>query len=177
MYYRLQGHSAILATYTEAINETQSSLVLGRLIEEEYEELPYIYAYDDPADNGLPDYFGGDCIMSKCMYHLLEECGVDNIQALPLQFINKKTDEIRDDYIVFNIIGLVSCTKLDDSSKRPLAGGFYFHNLMIDPEKTDGLSVFRLKESLIDIIVSETVAKKLQEKEVRGITLTPASIS
>lgn len=69
---------------------------------------------------------------------------------------------------------MVECAKLDESEKLPLGGGFYFQNLGIDPEQTHDLLVFRLKESLMDIIVHEKVAKKLEEKQIRGITLTPA---
>lgn len=174
MYYRLQGNSAIMTAYIEAINETQDSLVLGRSLDEQNEELPYIYSYHDPVGNSLPDFFGGDCIMSKKMYNVFKECGVDNIQSLPLQFIDKKTEEVRDDYIVFNIIGLVSCGNLDESDTLPLGGGFYFQNLVIDPAKTHNLFVFRLAESLMDIIVSEDVAKKLEKNNIQGVTLTPA---
>lgn len=174
MYYRLQGNSATMTTYVEAINETEDSLVLGRALDEQYEELPYIYSYHDSAGNPLPDFFAGDCIMSKKMYNLLKECGVDNIQALPLQFINKENQETRDDYIVFNIIGLVPCAKLDQSETLPVGAGFYFQNLVLDPENTNGMQLFRLAESLIDIVVSEHVAKKLEENNIQGIILTPA---
>lgn len=166
-----------MTTYVEAINETEDSLVLGRALDEQYEELPYIYSYHDPAGNSLPDFFGGDCIMSKKMYNVLKECGVDNLQALPLQFIDKESQETRDDYIVFNVIGLVSCAKLDESETLPMGAGFYFQNLVVDPEKTNGMLLFRLAESLMDIVVSEDVAKKLEENDIQGIILTPASTS
>ncbi len=174
MYYRLEGNSAILTTYVYPENQTHESLVLGTIIDEEDEDLPYVYYYHDPVGNSLPDFFEGDNIMSIKMYNVFKECGVDNIQMFPLQFIEKKTGKIRDDYIVFNIIGLVSCAKLDESDKLPLGGGFYFRNLVIDPRKTHGLFTFRLKESLMDIIVIEKVAKKLEENKITGITLTPA---
>ena len=87
----------------------------------------------------------------------------------------KKIREVRTDYIVFNILGLVACAKLDDSDKLPLGGGFYFGNLIINPDEVGDLLVFRLQESLMDIIVHEKVAKKLEENNIQGIVLTPAS--
>ena len=101
MYYRLQGNSATMTTYTDAINETQDSLVLGRTLDEQYEDLPYVYSYHDTEGNTLPDFFSGDCIMSKKMFNVLKECGVNNIQALPLEFRDKKTLKVRNDYLVF----------------------------------------------------------------------------
>jgi hypothetical protein len=175
MYYRLDGDSATLTTYVKAVNRTQESLVSGALIDEEDEDLPYVYTYSEPAGNPLPDFFKGSNIMSKKMYEAFTECGVDNIQIFPLQFIDKETDQVRDDYVVFNIVGMVECAKLGESEKLPLGGGFYFQNLIIDPAKTHDLLVFRLRESLMDIIVQEKVAKKLEEKEIRGIILTPAT--
>ena len=174
MYYHLQGNSATLTTYAKAINQTYDSLVLGRLIDEDFETLPYIYSYYEPAGNPMPDMFGGPNIMSMKMYNVLKACGIDNIQVLPLQFIDKETKEVRDDYIVFNIIGLASCAKLDESDATPLGGGYYFHDLVIDPNKAHDL-IFRVKESLIDIIVHEKVAKALEANNIRGITLTPAN--
>jgi hypothetical protein len=175
MYYRLGGDSASLTTYVTPVNETEESLVIGAMIDEEDEDLPYVFTYHEPAGNPLPDFFEGSNIMSKKMYDAFTECGVDNIQTFPLEFIDKETDQIQNNYLVFNIIGLVSCAKLDESDKLPLGGGFYFNNLVIDPEKTHDLLVFRLKESLMDIIVHEKVAKKLEEKEIQGIVLTPAT--
>lgn len=175
MYYRLEGNSTILTTYVDPVNQTQESLVLGAKIDEEDEDLPYIYTYHEPAGNPLPDFFGGDNIMSMKMYNVFKECGVDNIQIFPLQFINKETQEIRNDYVVFNIIGLVSCARLDESDQLPLGEGFYFRNLFIDPEKIHGQLVFRLKETLMDIIIHEQIAEGLTENKIRGIIMTPAT--
>lgn len=175
MYYRLQGNSATLTTYVEAINRTEDSLVLGDMLDEQYEELPYLYSYHDSSGNPLPDFFEGACIMSTKMYDVLKGCGVNNIQALPLQFVDKETQDVKDDFIVFNVMGLVSCAKLDESDQVPLGGGGYFHNLVIDAAKTNNLPIFRVAESLMDIIVSDVVAKKLEENDIQGITLTPVS--
>lgn len=151
------------------------SLVMGALIDEQKENLPYVYTYDDPADNPIPDFFSGNCIMSKKMLKVFTDNGADNIQALPLNFINKKTGEERCDYVVFNIVGLVSCARLDESAATPLGGGYHFQNLVIDPAATHDLPVFRLKESLMDIIVNEKIANDLQDNDIRGIILTPAA--
>jgi hypothetical protein len=173
-YYRLEGNSAIMTAYVDAINQCQKPLLTGSLINEKPEKLPYVFTYYDEAGNPLPDLFQGDNIMSKKMFKVFTDCGVDNIQTFPTIFINKETGEERDDYVVFNIIGLVSCAKLDESEGVPLGGGYYFTGLVIDPDAAHELPVFRVKESLMDIIVNEEIAKKLEEEEIHGIILTPA---
>ncbi len=175
MYYKLDGNSGMLTTHVDPVNRTYMSLVMGAPIDEQYENLPYVYTYDDSAGNPIPDYFSGSFIMSKKMLKVFTDNGAENIQTLPLKFINKKTDEARDDYVVFNIVGLVSCARLNESAATPLGGGYYFQNLVIDPAATRDLPVFRLKESSMDIIVNEKIANDLQENDVRGIILTPAA--
>ena len=173
-YYRLEGNSAIMTAYVDPINRCQSSLVMGSLIDEDDEDLPFVFTYYDEAGNPLPDLFQGKSIMSKKMLKVFTDCGADNIQVFPMKFINKETNEERDDYVVFNIIGLVSCAKVDESESLPLGGGHYFTNLVIDQDATHGAPLFRVKESLMDIIVNEKIAKKLEEGEIQGILLTPA---
>ena len=90
MYYKLDGNSGMLTTYVEPGNRTFMSLVMGTPIDVQKEKLPYIYTYHETAGNPLPDYFAGSFIMSKKMLNVFTKCGVDNIQALPLKFIDKK---------------------------------------------------------------------------------------
>jgi hypothetical protein len=173
MYYRLEGNSTIMTTYTNAIRKTHKSLIDGKILTIDENKLPFIFEYSDETENAIPDFFQGDNIMSKRMYSIFSECGVDNIQQFPMEFIDKITAKKRDDYIVFNILGMISCAKVEKSDKLPLGGGYYFRNLVIDPLKTHGLSVFRLKESLMDIIVIDKIAKKLEDNNINGIILTP----
>jgi hypothetical protein len=44
---------------------------------------------------------------------------------------------------------------------------------MIDESKSHGLQLFRLAESLIDILVHESVMKKMIQNNFIGLTFTP----
>lgn len=202
MYYCLCNPGA-MTTYVESINRTQDSLTRGRKIDEDYEDLPYVYTYDEPDHHPLLNIMGNDtieknglsgliretgedhlweffetqCIMSKKMYTVLQDCGVDNIQVLPLQFINKNTNEVREDYIAFNILGLVSCTRKSESDTLPLGEDFYeFAGLLIDPKKTNGALIFRKEISRGvggGIFIHEKVANVLKEHNIKGVNLIP----
>lgn len=200
MYYHL-CNSEGMTTYVEAVNETHESLSRGREIDKEDEELPYVFMYDEPdhhplenvldgdskrelsgliretGENHLWEFFGAQNIMSKRMYTLLRECGVDNIQVLPLQLVNKNTEEVRDDYIVFNILKLVSCTRVSESDDLPLEEEFYeFAGSLIDPKKTNNALIFRKELSRGvggGIFIHEKIAEKLKENNIKGISLIP----
>ena len=171
-YYHLHGNSITMTTYVKAVNQTYDSLILGAEIDEEDEDLPYIYTYHDPENYPLVDYFEGPNIMSKKMLNILIECGVKNIQVLPLQFVNKQTEEIRDDYVVYNILGLVPCAVIGECDATPLGDSDYFKSLLIDPKTTNGLLVFRMKNCPSIIVIHESIAEKLKENDIQGILLT-----
>lgn len=172
MYFELDGNSAMMTTTVTSVNSTHKSLISGCIIDEETEKLPYVFTYDDPAGNPVPDFFKGKNIMSMKMLNVLKGCGVENIQVLPLTLIDKNSKRKREDYIVFNIIGLVSCAGQGESNFSPFDGGDFYQKRVINAEGVKGLSIFRVKESTINIIVSEDVAKALDVSEIRGIILT-----
>ncbi|WP_160112090.1 imm11 family protein [Aquimarina sp. AU58] len=200
MYYHL-CNSEGMTTYVEGVNQTHESLIMGIKIDEEDEDLPYVFTYDEPdyhpledilsgdnlekmsgllretGEDHLWDFFDTDDIMSKRMYTVLRECGVDNIQVLPLQFINKNTEEVRDDYIVFNILDLVSCTSTKESDTLPLGEDFYeFAGSLIDSQKTNGALIFRKEISRGvggGIFIHEKVTNALKEHNIKGINVIP----
>ena len=200
MYYHL-CNSEGMTTYVEGVNRTSKSLIRGREIIEKEGKLPYTFTYDEPdhhplqdilGENSLKelsslirqtgedylwDFFDGQGIMSKRMYTVLQECGVDNIQVLPLRFINKNTNQVRDDYIVFNILGLVPCINLRKSDALRIDEEFYeFAGSLIDPQKTNDVLIFRKELSRGvggGIFIHEKIAEKLKENNIKGISLIP----
>ncbi|MDY8136051.1 imm11 family protein [Aquimarina sp. 2201CG5-10] len=196
LYYHL-CNSGGMTTYIEGVNRTSKSLIRGKEIIEKEDKLPYKFTYDEPGHHPLQsilgenslkelsglvretgedhlwDFFGGPNIMSKRMYTILKECGVDNIQVLPLQLINKNTGKIREDYVVFNILELVSCIKLRESDTLPLGKDFYeFAGSLIDPERTNDALIFR-KEIGAGIFVHKKIADALEKNNIKGISLIP----
>lgn len=167
MYYLLGGSHNPVGTYVEAINQTEDSLLLGKELELEYEDLPYIYNYTphSEAPNSLPHFFGSDCIMSKKMYKVITDTGVTNIQALPLEFINKMTGEKRSDYIVINFTGgLVPEGKFNLIKSGDLKKSVSDIN--------NGLLIFRLDKTFT-LIASAKVIEDLKEHNITGISYSP----
>jgi hypothetical protein len=83
------------------------------------------------------------------------------------------TNELINDYVVANIVGLVACADISGSDATPYADVHYFHSLAINPKKTGGALMFRLAESRIDVIVADQVAKALRTANFRNLVLEP----
>lgn len=196
MYYHL-CNSGGKTTYLEGVNRTSKSLIRGKEITEKEGKLPYIYTYDEPdhhplknilGEGSIPelkelfretgeehlwDFFDAQNIMSKKMYSVLQDCGIDNIQALPLQFVNKKTEKAREDYIVFNVLGMIPSVKVADA--LPEKEYYQFAGSLLDPQKTGDLLIFR-KSPGNGLFIHETVANKLKEQDLKGISLIPTRV-
>jgi hypothetical protein len=121
----------------------------------------------------LNDFYPNRNVMSKRLVAILQEAGVDNLQIFPAEIKHNLTGEIIDDFVVVNIIGMVSCADLSKSDATPLADVNYFHKLTIDANKTRGALMFRLAESRIDVIVAEQVAQNIEKGNFHNLTLEP----
>jgi hypothetical protein len=171
MYYQLECDEDTMTAYVTPENESSESLVRGRLIDAEEEILPFRYSYRDPTGAPLFDYYSGDCLMSKRLVEALEKAGADNLQKFEVELVDEQTGKVNTDFWNVNIIGLVACAKLDESQTSELGSSYYFHDLVIDPKKIGEMRIFRLAESLIDVLVDDHVAEQIQAGGFRGIVL------
>lgn len=148
-------------------------------IEEDDIELPYKYKMMI-SEGQEPDFYGwfpGVDLMHEQFIKLLVESGVDNLQVFPAEIRHPITDEIVPGYATVNIVGHVSCANIEESDTAPLADVYYFENLVIDPTRTQGLLIFRVEESPMVVLVHESLAKKIQAANIRGILLDAVSES
>lgn len=173
MYYQLESDEAEMTAFITPENESSESLIMGTLLDAENEELPFRYTYNDPTGSPLFDYYSGDNLMSKRLVAALEKAGVDNLQKFEVELVNEKTGKVNKDFWNVNIIGLVSCAEVDLSETSELGSGYYFHNLVIDPTKVGDLLMFRLAESMMDVLVEERVARAIEAGAFRGVVLNP----
>ena len=143
----------------------------GRVID--LKKLPeLIFEHNFPIGENIPHFLtGGTVLASNRLVTVLESAGFDNYQAIPATLINPNTNEIRDDYFLFNILGLIKATILADSDYDELMEGSVegielplvaFNKIVIDSKKTNGADMFRLAEDPIDIVVSSEVVKALK---------------
>lgn len=157
------GHSGQSMIRGTAIARPMT-LPLNYTMEHDEDSLPLMYAF-----------FPNVNLMSARFVQTLASVGVDNLQLFPARITDPDTGAVYDDYFAVNVIGLVECADMDKSDHMPLADLFFFHELVIHPEKTLGLPLFRLAESPIDIIVHERIAQAIRDANFPEIVLEPVS--
>lgn len=126
-----------------------------------------VYTTDAKAGDTMRDFLDGSLpIMSKRFVNLLKDAGVDNFQLFPAIIKSKVDDTIWDDYFGVNILGLISCADLSKSTYSEIMPGHYkFRELAIDAEKAKGVLLFRLEESITEIIIHRSVGRYIRDHD------------
>jgi hypothetical protein len=168
MYYQLESDEGGMTAYVKRVHATSYPLIQGVPIDATKEVLPFRYRYRDPYGKPLFDYYSANKLMSRA-------AGVDNLQKFETEMEDETTGKVSADFWTVNIIGLVECANLEASKTSELGSSFYFHDLVISPEKAGDLLMFRLAESMINVLVHEKVAHAIQAGAFRGVVLTPLS--
>jgi len=180
MYYSLgvDGDENVYMEKKPGLNG-HVELAMGRSwdVEKDAIELPYRFTMtvDEDAEPVLYGWYPGSDLMQERLVEVLRSVGVDNLQTSPAEILREDTQEEVQGYVALNIVGRVSCADLKSSRTSPLANVYYFHNLVIDPKRTQGLLMFRVDESPMIVLVHEKVAKAIQAGNFLGLTLEPVS--
>lgn len=178
----------------EAVSPIDVPLTRGRLIENpeehqftfiltrgtpfiefdiEDEDFDFDLAEKENKGSGLYAYYPNECLMSCQMVEDIKQAGADNLQILPAMVKDVETGMLLGDYLVVNVIGMVSCADMEKSEYDPLGEASYYHELVIQESKIHDLLVFRLAEYPPDIIIHETIANALMDKQHNGLVLEP----
>jgi hypothetical protein len=176
MYYKLDTDRMLLTALVD--QETGPAMFRmreGRMYDMDPGEEAFSFSYQDSQDPPLLDYISGKCLMSKNLVETLEAAGVDNLQKFDAPMTDVRDGEINHGFCVVNVVGLVEAADMDSSDSLPLGSNVVFTKLAVDPEKAQGLIMFRLAESRSDLIVHERVARAIEAGDFRGVTLTPVS--
>ncbi len=139
---------------------------------------PLIFEHDFPRGEPMPHFLtGGTVLASKTLIDLLTKIGVNNFQAFPAQLVNPETGEKRDDYFLFNVIGLMKVANLEKSEYDGLMDGnpegidaplVAFKKLTINRNQVGDADMFRLAEEPITIIISERIDDALVKYRPEG---------
>jgi hypothetical protein len=184
MYYRLSIDTANMSQYWECLNNQGLRLGLGFEVdvEEDNIELPFrLQVSFSPDLAGLPkiqplyEYVSNVKVMSKRLLQVIQSAGVDNLQTFPALVTDAASGRASEDFVVFNVLGMVSAVDLAQSKGTPLGSVFYFDKIAIDPLKARGLLLFRIKQSPVEVIVHESVARLIGNSKIEGLVLEPAS--
>lgn len=182
MHYRLSVDRLRMNVFIKA-QFGKSFLFLGgrQIMAPDTLPLRYVMSVDEAEDGEeleaplMYAFFANVNLMSTRLVQTLTSAGVDNLQLFPARITDPNTGAIYDDYFAVNVIGLVECADMDKSEHAPLADLYFFHELVIKPEKTLGLPLFRLAESPIDIIVHERVAQAIRNADFPELVLESVS--
>lgn len=151
---------------------SDSAFIKGNLIAEKFEK-PFefeLWEYEEDG-NGMAEYFYEDFpIMSDTLINALLEVGVDNLQTYPALLRDANGQE-RSDYKVVNVIGKIAAADMDNSDYIDMGGtgliAVGFKKLVVDNTKTYDALMFRLAESITDIIIHEAVKKHLEKYDFK----------
>jgi len=179
MYYLLDVDRILMNVYVKKDSHDFVMMIDGSPLADDI-EVPFHFRMEaDEDENGeleepcMYAYFPNVRLMQKKLVETLRSAGVDNIQTFPAVITHPETNNTYDDYLAVNIIGMVSCANVEASTTSPLADVYYFHNLVIDPQKVKDLLIFRLAESQINVIIHEKVAREIEKGDFEGIVLEP----
>ncbi len=184
MYYRLQHDRAEMSQYWEATNNSHLRMSLGLLIDvaEDEVKVPFQFSVSySPGLDGNPkvqplyEYVSNVNVMSKRLVAALQAAGVDNLQVFPAVVTDTVTGLVNGGFVAVNVVGNVAVVNLARSSGEPIGKAYYFDKIAIDATKAQGLLLFRIKPSPIEIIIHESVAKVVEAGAFRGVTLESAS--
>jgi hypothetical protein len=121
----------------------------------------------------LFSYFPSVSVTESRLVDTLRAAGVDNLQAFAAPIEHRRQNTTIGGYVALNVIGLVSCANLEESSTSKLADGYYFHELVLDRAKASSLLMFRLAESPTEIILHKKVAKAIEDARFTGLVTIP----
>jgi hypothetical protein len=108
----------------------------------------------------------------------LDAAGVDNVDYYPVRIINEVTGEIRSDYYVGNVVGLLDCLNRAKSGVMtdPDAPGLItdIEQIVLDEDKIKGTLFFRLKDVSGIVLAHPRVQKAVTKAKLTGALFTPS---
>ena len=175
MYFRLDAklnRNAGLIMYEDNVAET---LIKGAPVDPSGLVLPWPLSLEHKRTDPLQmaDFYPYPKLMSLRLIDALKAAGVDNLQLFDAEITNSKTGAKIEGYQVVNVLGLVAAADPDASKSRPLAHVQFFESLVIDEARARGQLMFRLAESLDDIVIAEKVAKRVHEGRFVDVVVEP----
>lgn len=171
-YFRLErwlrhGSARIYATSHADVSLSKGALLPADL------SVPFTFDLDlDLPGTVMGSLFLNEWVFRRDFVDTLSSLGVSNFQTFPAVIRNPETEQRFEDFLVVNILGLVNCAELDRSEYDPLGETIAISHLVIKPERTHGLDVFRVAEDPELVLVSERIAKPLAAR-FRDVIVTP----
>ncbi len=128
---------------------------------------PIAFDLRQDGSSVLPDFFDSAIpVFSAKLCKALRDAGVHNFEAYPAVLRNLDRGETISGYFAVNIIGLVACADMGRSGYMdPTGTGLttvFFSELKIDTARSQGLDLFRLAESVGELLISDKLLARLR---------------
>jgi hypothetical protein len=118
-------------------------------------------------------------VMTRRLLHALGDAGVDNLDAYAAVLVHPTRGSRNTDYVIANVIGLVSAADLQASRVVGRTQGDLldvdFEGVTIDSRKAGGLLMFRLAENTSAIVVHDRVRRHLLAAGFDMLSFVPPS--
>lgn len=175
MYFRLRSNLNRNSGLMKPADNVDETLIDGTVIDAGRLTLPWPFTlkHGRPDPLQLADFYSSAKLMSNRLIETLKSAGADNLQLFDAEITNERTGERIDGYRVVNILGLVAAADPAASQSRPLADVRFFEKLAVDESCARGHLMFRLAESLNDIIIAEKVAKQIAAGNFVDVVVEP----
>ncbi len=160
-------------------NLDDGKFIIGTQVPETYDK-PFefeLWEYDK-GSNGLAEFYYEDFpLMSDSLIEALKRAGVDNLQTFPAILKNIETKFETSAYKVVNVLGKLQAADMDASDYIDMGGtgliAVGFKDLVIDESKTNNAKMFRLAESITDVIIHESVKTVLEKSGFKYLRYLP----
>jgi hypothetical protein len=156
--------------------DDDSSFLGGSLITKQLPAL--VFEINFPKKENPPHFFGDEIpLVSKAFLEALKKCGIDNFQSFPAKLINPDTGQSWEDYLAFNVVGLVKAADMEKSDFDTLMEGdddgievplVAFRDVVLEKAKTNGMDMFRMAESPVALVISEKIVDFLSANKPKG---------
>jgi len=130
-------------------------------------QLPLRITLDDDGGLMMPMFNRGILVMSDELLQAFRDAGVTNLETFSALVFDPTSGDVFDNYKAVNVVGLVSCPDLGESSYSAhgsLTFDVDFDSLAIDPARAHGALMFRLAECVSGIVVHESVKRFVEAK-------------
>ena len=153
--------------------------IMGNYVTEKFDK-PFEFELWEYAEggNGLAEfYYEAFPLMSDALIKALHDAGVDNLQTFPAILRDPETGLERADYKVVNVLGKIAAADMDNSKYIDMGGmgmiAVGFRDLVIDESKTMDALLFRLAESITDVVIHESVKEHLEKSGFKYLRYLP----
>lgn len=131
---------------------------------------------EDFAAGRLPTFYDTPALIARKTFHAaLVEAGVSNLEVFPVRIRDETRKKVINDYVLLNVIGLVSCADIDRSEYGNLGGDedplLVIDKLVIKTDRANGLDMFLVMEDPQFVVISERICKQLQLLKLDDVLL------